>query len=183
MAEEITSNPNPAEPIVDKEGLPTQQQIDWNDEIELFSRQVSNEIHSPDVFTVATLPDVTENAGRKVYVLGLFGASAPQDTPVPCWAAVPFPYGQTRTLTSVSNLAGGAQFNMVGGEGNIVHAGEKVLVSGYSPSSGYNGIHTASSNSGDGFFQVTSLPFTESGGGGYRVLGNWRSEIDGTIVA
>jgi len=82
----------------------------------------------------------------------------------------------------VSDSAGEAQFNMVAGVGNVVHAGNTVLVSGYSPSSGYNGIHTAASFSGDGFFQVDGLPLTETGGGGYRVLGNWRNMIDGAIV-
>jgi len=35
MIEEITTNPNRSNPIVNEEGLPTKQTIDWFDDIEL----------------------------------------------------------------------------------------------------------------------------------------------------
>ena len=35
MVDQITTNPQRSEAIVDKDGLPTDQQIEWNDDIEL----------------------------------------------------------------------------------------------------------------------------------------------------
>jgi len=185
----LASKPNEGSVIaIDQNGemVTSPEHQRFFDDVEETLNDTSAEIHTPFVFDQNDLPDVEVNGGRIIYVKNLspspIAGTLPQDMAIPCWGAIPFPYGVNRIITSAINAAGATQFNMIGGAGNIVHEGEKVLISGYAPSAGYNGIHTAAAFSGDGFFQVAGLTTTVTSGGFYKVLGDWRNKIDGAIV-
>ena len=189
MTNPLASKPNAGSVItIEQDGkmITSPEHQRFFDDVEETLNDTSANIHTPAVFAQNALPDVEVNGGRIIYVKNLtpspIAGTLPQDMAIPCWGAIPFPYGVNRIIASAINAAGATQFNMTGGAGNIVHAGEKVLISGYAPIDGYNGIHTAAAFSGDGFFQVTGLTFTVTSGGLYKVLGNWRNKINGAIV-
>jgi len=77
MADEITTNPQRSDPVVDKEGLATDQLLEWFDDLELSLNEsllgVSG-IELP-IYTVATLPP--QKTGFMIYVSDETGGGVP----------------------------------------------------------------------------------------------------------
>ena len=69
MADKITTNPQRSEPVVNKDGLPTDQAIEWNDDIELALNEnllgVAVQFRS---YTVAQLTGATPEIPASLYL-------------------------------------------------------------------------------------------------------------------
>ncbi len=77
MIEEITSNPNRSDALVRKDGTPTKQMIDWNDDLELKINEIINERNRLDEFEKADLPSASENQTLQIYVTDDTGGGTP----------------------------------------------------------------------------------------------------------
>ena len=77
MIEEITSNPSRGSALVDKEGLPNRQLIEWFDDIELKINEIINQRNRLDEFTVLTVPTASENQTLQIYITDETGGPTP----------------------------------------------------------------------------------------------------------
>lgn len=77
MIDEITSNPKRSDPIVNEDGSPSKQTIDWFDDLELKINEIISERNQLDAFVKADLPSVTENQTLQIYVTDDIGGPTP----------------------------------------------------------------------------------------------------------
>ncbi len=85
MIDEITSNPKRSDPIVNEDGSPSKQTIDWFDDIELKINEIISERNRLDVFVIKNippdetpeLPSASENQTLQIYVTDDVGGPTP----------------------------------------------------------------------------------------------------------
>jgi len=77
MVDEITSNPKRSDPIVNKDGSPSKQTIDWFDDIELKINEIANDKDRLEEFVKFSLPSASENQTLQIYVTDDIGGGTP----------------------------------------------------------------------------------------------------------
>jgi len=183
MPDPITTNPQRSEQVVDKDGLPTDQQIEFNDDIELaLNENLLGDSLKTTIYDVTMLPLPQDNRGGIIFVTNIplvtFG-----NIPVPCWAANPEPPFVLFSINNVTdNGSGIAQFNHTG---NNVLVGERVNISGFIKpvNANYNVTETKVTSATPSSFVISSISFADSETvGKYSRGSNWRNVLTGQII-
>ena len=180
MVDKITTNPQRSEAVVNKDGLPTDQAIEWNDDIELALNEnllgdsVKHPIYKANQ-SPSELPSPENNHGGIIFATGLTGLP---DASFPLYASTDL--GTTIfPINSVSNPGGITQFNHTFASTQV---NREVIISGFVSNPTYNGTFKTTA-SGSGFFQISSIVFTGTETGGKFIFGsNWFSFLQNAVV-
>lgn len=180
MVDKITTNPQRSEPVVNKEGLLTDQAIEWNDDIELIINETvgGDSITFPQ-YRLGKLPPPFQNIGGIA-----FGEETGALFLKPVFVATPFDTTTFR-INNVVEAAGVAQFNYTTGPLTALVVGEEVIIFGYTDPSRqiYNGTFQITIGVEDDFFRIASIPFAGSESNRDFMVGSaWRNVIDNGIV-
>lgn len=177
MVDKITTKPVTDESIVDKDGNPTDQTIEWFDDLEI----IINETVGGDAITFPSyaagalpLPSLNPNSmafgndGTLDYRLPVFSAILETLTPV--------------TINNVTDASGVAQFNFT--PGPTLAVGEEVNISDFASHPTYLGNFKVSVV-GIGFFRIASIAFagSETSIGKFTPVAAWRKTNDLSIIS
>lgn len=179
MGNPITTNPQRSEPVVTKDGLPTDAQIEFNDDIELALNEnlLGNAVILPTYKanqSPSDLPDINATPGGLILVTGTSGFIDQSLLVAANTDLSTFEF----SITSVTNPGGITQFNFV-----AVNVGlnRQVALAGFTVNPNYNGMFFVTA-SGFGFFQVNTITFSGNDTGNFRFSNNWLRVLDNTIV-
>ena len=172
----ITTNPQRSEAVVNKDGLPTDQQIEFNDDIELALNEtvLGDSITFPS-YGIGELPLPSLNPNGIV-----FGRDPAIDFRLPVFSAI-LTQLATITINNVTNEAGIAQFNFT--PTIVLSVGQEVKITDFLTHPTYLGNFKVTF-ADTGLFRISSIAFAGSETvGKFTPIAAWRKFNDLTIIS